>query len=38
MSNFEPEPYHEELKFKDLDVWQIIETYLRDNPNYKSQH
>ncbi len=38
MSNFEPEPYEEELEFKDLDVWQIIETYFRDNPNYKSQH
>jgi len=21
-----------------LDVWQVIETYFRDNPNYKSQH
>ena len=38
MSDFEPEPYNEELEFKDLDVWQIIETYFRDNPNYKSQH
>ena len=40
MSNFEPEPYEEELdlEFKGLDVWQIIETYFRDNPNYKSQH
>ena len=42
----EPEPYNEEdeesnNKFGDikkLDVWQIIETYFRDNPNYKSQH
>ena len=31
----EPEP---ELEMKDFDVWQIIETYFRDNPNYKSQH
>ena len=23
---------------KPLDVWDIIETYFRDNPNYKSQH
>ena len=23
---------------KNLDVWNIIETYFRDNPNYKSQH
>ena len=38
MSDFEPESYNEELEFKDLDVWQIIETYFRDNPNYKSQH
>ena len=41
---FEPEPDYEEgekLKLKDikkLDVWTIIETYFRDNPNYKSQH
>ena len=47
---FEPEPepdpeidYTEkdklELKdIKSLDVWNIIETYFRDNPNYKSQH
>ena len=41
----EPEPYYEEddkkIKLGDikpLDVWQIIETYFRDNPNYKSQH
>lgn len=43
---FEPEP---ELmidegskiklsEIKPLDVWAIIETYFRDNPNYKSQH
>ena len=40
MSDFEPEPepYDEELELKDLDVWSIIETYFRDNPNYKSQH
>ena len=38
MSNFEPEPYQEELELKELDVWSIIETYFRDNPNYKSQH
>ena len=31
----EPEP---ELEMKEFDVWQIIETYFRDNPNYKSQH
>jgi len=31
----EPEP---ELEINDFDVWQIIETYFRDNPNYKSQH
>lgn len=36
--NFEPEPYQEELELKKLDVWQIIDTYFRDNPNYKSQH
>ena len=44
---FEPEPepdYDQEdnkLNLKDikpLDVWDIIETYFRDNPNYKSQH
>ena len=43
---FEPEPFYEEDKeskiklsdIKALDVWQIIETYFRDNPNYKSQH
>ena len=43
---FEPEPFYEEDKdnkiklsdIKSLDVWQIIETYFRDNPNYKSQH
>ena len=44
---FEPEPepdYNQEdniLNLKDikpLDVWDIIETYFRDNPNYKSQH
>ena len=23
---------------KPLDVWTIIETYFRDNPNYKTQH
>lgn len=39
----EPEPYEEEEKInlkdlKKLDVWTIIETYFRDNPNYKSQH
>lgn len=38
MSNFEPDHNQEDLEFKDLDVWQIIETYFRDNPNYKSQH
>ena len=38
MSDFEPEPYQEELELKKLDVWQIIDTYFRDNPNYKSQH
>ena len=44
--SFEPEPFYEEDKeskiklsdIKPLDVWQIIETYFRDNPNYKSQH
>ena len=43
---FEPEPDPEmgeetSLNLKDikkLDVWDIIETYFRDNPNYKSQH
>ena len=25
-------------EIKPLDVWTIIETYFRDNPNYKSQH
>ena len=43
---FEPEPFYEEDKkdkiklsdIKPLDVWHIIETYFRDNPNYKSQH
>jgi len=43
---FEPEPFYEENKedkiklsdIKPLDVWHIIETYFRDNPNYKSQH
>ena len=38
MSNNEPEPYGEELELKNLDLWQVIETYFRDNPNYKSQH
>ena len=31
----------EKLKLKDiksLDVWTIIETYFRDNPNYKTEH
>ena len=23
---------------KPLNVWDVIETYFRDNPNYKSQH
>ena len=40
------EPYEEDKvddkinlsDIKPLDVWQIIETYFRDNPNYKSQH
>ena len=27
-----------EQEIKPLDVWNIIETYFRDNPNYKSQH
>ena len=45
--SFEPEPFYEEedkeskIKLSDikpLDVWHIIETYFRDNPNYKSQH
>ena len=44
---FEPEPYpesEEEIKkpilndIKPLNAWDIIETYFRDNPNYKSQH
>tara|TARA_B110000285_G_scaffold57608_1_gene65826 strand:- start:164 stop:3862 length:3699 start_codon:yes stop_codon:yes gene_type:complete len=43
---FEPEPFYKEDiesknklgDIKKLDVWQIIETYFRDNPNYKSQH
>ena len=26
------------LDSKKLDVWQVIDTYFRDNPNYKSQH
>ena len=39
----EPEPYMDEdmndiLDMKKLDVWQVIDTYFRDNPNYKSQH
>jgi len=42
----EPEPYYEDKddakikldNIKRLDVWQIIETFFRDNPNYKSQH
>ena len=39
MSNFEPEPdYEDDYLHKKLDVWQIIDTYFRDNPNYKSQH
>jgi len=39
MSSFEPEPeYDEDYLHKKLDVWQIIDTYFRDNPNYKSQH
>ena len=25
-------------KLKPLNVWDVIETYFRDNPNYKSQH
>ena len=25
-------------EIKPLDVWTIIETYFRDNPNYKVQH
>ena len=25
-------------QLKPLDVWTIIETYFRDNPNYKTQH
>ena len=43
---FEPEPEAdpqktEALRLKDmksLDPWTIIETYFRDNPNYKAQH
>ena len=44
MSGREPEPFYESYQeklfdnAKKLDVWQIIETYFRDNPNYKSQH
>ena len=38
MSNLESEMYGEEIEFKDLDPWIVIETYFRDNPNYKSQH
>ena len=39
MSNYEPEPdYEDDYLHKNLDVWQIIDTYFRDNPNYKSQH
>ena len=39
MSEFEPEPeYDDDYLHKKLDVWQIIDTYFRDNPNYKSQH
>ena len=39
MSSFEPEPdYEDDYLHKKLDVWQIIDTYFRDNPNYKSQH
>ena len=35
----EPEPeYDDDYLHKKLDVWQIIDTYFRDNPNYKSQH
>ena len=39
----EPEPYMDDdmndiLDMKKLDVWQVIDTYFRDNPNYKSQH
>ena len=26
------------LEDKKLDVWNVIDTYFRDNPNYKSQH
>jgi DNA-directed RNA polymerase II subunit RPB2 len=43
--NFEPEPMLEGepdkinlSDIKPLDVWTIIETYFRDNPNYKTQH
>ena len=44
--DFEPEPemmFEEGSKInlselKPLDIWAIIETYFRDNPNYKSQH
>ena len=46
MSDPEPVPFYEADKedkiklsdIKPLDVWHIIETYFRDNPNYKSQH
>ena len=38
----EPHPSSEESIFesdsKKLNPWTIIETYFRDNPNYKSQH
>ena len=38
----EPHPSSEESIFepdsKNLNPWTIIETYFRDNPNYKSQH
>lgn len=26
------------LESKKVDIWQVIDTYFRDNPNYKSQH
>jgi DNA-directed RNA polymerase II subunit RPB2 len=41
---FEPEPeidpddMNDIFDMKKIDVWQIIDTYFRDNPNYKSQH
>jgi len=43
MSEPEPEPDMDEdmndiLNMKKIDVWQVIDTYFRDNPNYKSQH